>query len=47
MTGSRSFQVIVNGYTGKIAGEHPWSWIKISLVVLAVVLVLLVLLASS
>jgi ribosomal protein S27E len=33
--GPRSFQVIVNGYTGKMAGEHPLSWVKITLAVLA------------
>jgi len=38
--GTRSFQVVVNGYTGKMAGEHPLSWMKIALVVLAVLLVL-------
>lgn len=41
--GKRNFQVIVNGYTGKIAGEHPWSWIKITLAILAVILAVLVL----
>jgi hypothetical protein len=33
--GPRSFQVVVNGVTGHIAGSRPWSWIKVSLVVLA------------
>lgn len=27
--GSKSFQVIVNGYTGQMAGERPYSWVKI------------------
>ncbi|MDP3850230.1 MAG: zinc ribbon domain-containing protein [Luteolibacter sp.] len=40
--GVRSFQAVVNGYTGKMAGEHPYSWIKITLAVLAVILVVLV-----
>jgi ribosomal protein S27E len=39
--GSKSYQVVVNGYTGKMAGEHPYSWIKITLAVLAVVLIVL------
>ena len=34
--GSRNFQVGINGYTGTIAGKYPKSWIKITLVVLAV-----------
>ena len=33
--GSRSFQVVVNGYTGQMAGRYPRSWIKITLAVLA------------
>ena len=33
--GSRNFQVLVNGYTGAIAGQRPYSWIKITLAVLA------------
>jgi hypothetical protein len=33
--GARSFQVVVNGCNGSIAGEYPKSWIKIALAVLA------------
>lgn len=33
--GSRNFQVVVNGVTGAIAGERPYSWIKITLAVIA------------
>lgn len=33
--GARSFQIVANGHTGQIAGERPWSWIKIALTVLA------------
>ena len=40
--GHKSYQVVVNGYTGKMAGEHPLSWIKITLAVLAFLLVVLV-----
>jgi hypothetical protein len=32
--GTRSFQVVINGYTGAIAGRYPKSWIKITLAVL-------------
>lgn len=38
--GSRNFQILANGYTGKIAGEWPYSWVKITLAVLAALLVL-------
>ena len=33
--GSRNFQVVVNGTTGAIAGERPYSWIKVTLAVIA------------
>ena len=28
--GARNFQVVINGYTGTIAGKYPKSWIKIT-----------------
>ena len=33
--GSRNFQVIINGWTGEIAGKRPYSWVKITLAILA------------
>ncbi|MFN8094800.1 MAG: zinc ribbon domain-containing protein [Vicinamibacteria bacterium] len=39
----KAYQVVVNGVTGRIAGRRPWSWIKISLAVLAVIVVLVIL----
>jgi hypothetical protein len=41
--GTRNYQIIVNGYTGRIAGEHPISWVKITLAVIAAILVVLIL----
>jgi hypothetical protein len=38
--GARSYQVVANGHTGAIAGEQPYSWIKIALAVIAVLIVL-------
>ncbi|MFT3989795.1 MAG: zinc ribbon domain-containing protein [Luteolibacter sp.] len=38
--GPKSFQVVINGYTGKIAGQHPLSWIKITFAVLAVLAII-------
>jgi hypothetical protein len=38
--GRTSYQVVVNGVTGRIAGSRPWSWIKIALLVLVIVLIL-------
>lgn len=42
--GSRSFQVLANGYTGQLAGERPYSAMKIFLAVLGGILALLVML---
>jgi hypothetical protein len=33
--GTRAFQVVINGYTGSIAGEYPKSWVKILFAVLS------------
>jgi hypothetical protein len=41
--GAKNFQVVMNGYTGKISGDYPKSWIKITLAALAVIIVLLIL----
>jgi hypothetical protein len=35
--GRKSYQVVINGYTGNIAGERPYSFLKIFFAVLAVV----------
>jgi hypothetical protein len=43
---SRVFQVVVNGYTGRIAGEYPKSFWKIALLVLLAIVVLLIILWS-
>lgn len=40
--GKRNFQVVINGYTGSIAGSYPKSWIKIMFAVLAVIVAVLV-----
>ena len=39
--GGKSYQVVVNGVTGTIAGSRPWSWIKITLLVLLALLIVL------
>lgn len=33
---ARSFRFLVNGRTGEVQGERPWSWIKITLTVLTI-----------
>jgi len=40
MYGGKSYQVVINGVTGKTAGAHPWSWIKIALLLIVALLVL-------
>lgn len=39
--GAKSYQVVVNGVTGTIAGSRPYSWIKVTLLVLALLLLFL------
>jgi len=41
--GPRSYQVVVNGYTGRMAGRYPKSPWKIFFLVLFILLALLVL----
>jgi hypothetical protein len=38
----KPFQVVINGYTGAIAGRYPKSWVKILFAVLAVLALLIV-----
>jgi hypothetical protein len=39
MFGSRNFQVVVNGYTGRIAGRYPYSPWKIAFLILLAIIV--------
>ncbi len=43
----KPYQVVVNGYTGKIAGEHPLSWVKIFFATVAVIVVAVILISLS
>ena len=36
----QSYRFVVNGQTGKVQGERPWSWIKIALAILGAVIVI-------
>lgn len=45
--GRKTYQVIVNGITGEIAGEHPKSFWKIFFAILAAALVALIIAAAS
>jgi hypothetical protein len=42
--GARTFQVLANGFTGAIAGEHPLSWVKITFAIIIAVIVLMIVL---
>ncbi len=43
--GGRAWQVVINGYDGKLAGEYPKSWVKITILVLAILMVILIIVA--
>lgn len=45
--GSTSYQVIINGVTGRLAGGRPWSWIKILLLVVVILTIVVVYAASN
>jgi hypothetical protein len=45
--GAKSYQVLINGYTGSIAGKHPLSATKIILFILTLLLVGLVIFAIA
>jgi len=45
--GRKSYQVVQNGVTGKVAGHYPKSWIKITLAVLAVLVVVFIVLSMG
>ena len=36
--GRKTYQVVINGYTGATAGKYPKSWVKILIAVLLVLL---------
>jgi hypothetical protein len=38
--GSQPYQVLMNGQTGRVAGKHPYSWVKIAFAVLAALIAL-------
>ncbi len=44
---AKPYQVVVNGYTGKIAGERPWSWVKLFFAALAVIIVAIVVISLA
>ncbi len=45
--GPKSFQIIVNGISGQIAGERPISWIKVFFGVILPIIILLIAIAAA
>jgi len=45
--GTRTFRIIANGSTGAIAGKYPKSWIKITILVIAILIVMLIVFALA
>ena len=45
--GAKTFQVLLNGVTGKIAGEHPKSFWKIFFLIMFIVLVVRIFVLAS
>lgn len=40
---AKTFQIVVNGRTGEVQGDRPYSWIKITLFVLFIILIIAIL----
>ena len=36
----QSYRFVVNGQTGKVQGERPWSWVKITIAVILAAIVI-------
>lgn len=45
--GSKTYQVAVNGSTGKITGEYPISWVKVAIAIVLGLILLLILIQFS
>lgn len=43
--GARSFQAVMNGVTGAIQGEYPKSWVKLTLLAIAILIAVLIVLS--
>lgn len=45
--GKNSYQVVVNGVTGHMAGGRPWSWVKITLLIIVILIIAGIYLANQ
>jgi hypothetical protein len=42
MYGRTSYQVVVNASNGRMGGTFPISWVKVALIVMAILIVLMI-----
>ena len=40
--GAKTFRIVANGFTGTIAGKYPKSWIKVALLVIAILIAVMI-----
>ncbi|MGV3664307.1 MAG: zinc ribbon domain-containing protein [Prosthecobacter sp.] len=45
--GTKNYQVAVNGSTGKITGEYPLSWVKITIAIIIALIILIAIAAAQ
>lgn len=45
--GTKTYQVAVNGSTGKITGEYPLSWVKITIAIVIALIIVIIFAASQ
>jgi hypothetical protein len=45
--GSKTYHVLINGYTGSTAGDHPLSWIKIFVYIVIPAIIVLIVIAIA
>lgn len=45
--GKTSYQVVINGVTGQLAGSRPWSWIKITLLAIVIAIIAIIILSNQ
>ncbi len=45
--GAKTYQVAVNGSTGKITGEYPLSWVKITIAIIIILIILIIFAAAQ
>jgi hypothetical protein len=44
---AKIYQVLVNGYSGKIAGDYPLSWWKVFFLIVVILIVALIVISIS